>query len=360
MYQIFKKQNEGSTPATYDYNTVFKVKFINTVKTSVFGRVKSMFVADGFCHLFVQDSRASAANAVQWYKFDATSSYHTALLESKCDNNDFTFNPSLVQMEYSINPNGEWFFKAANRDLSKNFPSFITDAFFVECRDGNKDLWYLSALDGYIYTAPDLHIADMAYEQHKDTLYVIYEGDNHLYKYDNLKTFRNAADKLTRLQKETATMKLETFHTIDVTSKTMEWMHLFIDYADANPSDLTDSEKTWTIRLIGTVNDGERQWIDVETLGGNPGSQPELFQQYNIIYFGDTLFNESQLKFQNISKNKEMFDILDIDEVDNCYYGLFKDITSDSDDKYVVFKTTTSGVVQKLPYDICIPQLCRT
>lgn len=41
--------------------------------------------------------------------------------------------------------------------------------------------------------------------------------------------------------------------------------------------------------------------------------------------FGDNLFDEGQFRFHNISKNKEMFDILDVNEVDGCYYGLFKD-----------------------------------
>lgn len=88
--------------------------------------------------------------------------------------------------------------------------------------------------------------------------------------------------------------------------------------------------------------------------------------------FGDTLFNSEQLKFQNISKNKEMFDILDIDEVDGCYYGLFKDEKNSTDDEtlYTVFKTAPSykdargidrtGVVQRLPYKVVDPSLYRT
>ena len=56
--------------------------------------------------------------------------------------------------------------------------------------------------------------------------------------------------------------------------------------------------------------------------------------------FGDTLFDNNQLKFQNISKNKEMFDILDIYEVDGNYYGMFQDDTDGMDEGiFSVFKS---------------------
>lgn len=62
-----------------------------------------------------------------------------------------------------------------------------------------------------------------------------------------------------------------------------------------------------------------------------------------------------------------MFDILDVDEVDGCYYGLFKDESTSTEamnlgfDTYTVFKTARSGgVVQKLPYIVVNPNLYRT
>ena len=78
--------------------------------------------------------------------------------------------------------------------------------------------------------------------------------------------------------------------------------------------------------------------------------------------FGDSLFNNNQLKFQNISKNKEMFDILDIYEVDGSYYGMFRDGTENHDNsKFVVFRSgLDSDVVQKLPYCISLPNFFRS
>ena len=78
--------------------------------------------------------------------------------------------------------------------------------------------------------------------------------------------------------------------------------------------------------------------------------------------FGDSLFNNNQLKFQNISKNKEMFDILDIYEVDGSYYGMFRDGTENHDNsKFVVFRSgLDSDVVQKLPYCISPPNFFRS
>ena len=56
-----------------------------------------------------------------------------------------------------------------------------------------------------------------------------------------------------------------------------------------------------------------------------------------------------------------MFDILDVNEVDGCYYGLFKDKRSVDEETYTVFKTAApGGVVQRLPYTIVVPSLFRT
>ena len=105
---------------------------------------------------------------------------------------------------------------------------------------------------------------------------------------------------------------------------------------------------------------------DVETWDGNPGSSPKDFLQYNTIFFGDSLFDEQQLRFQNISKNKDMYDILDVNEVDSCYYGLFRDDSQATLDRnlgydiFTVFKTQPNGVVRKLPYEIVNPKMYRT
>ena len=71
------------------------------------------------------------------------------------------------------------------------------------------------------------------------------------------------------------------------------------------------------------------------------------------------MFSENQLKFQNISKNKQMFDILDVQEVDGYYYGLFKnENNTSSKDTYTVFRCPyDEGTVERLSYDIVVPSL---
>ena len=73
-----------------------------------------------------------------------------------------------------------------------------------------------------------------------------------------------------------------------------------------------------------------------------PGLDRRGYQQYNSIMFGDSLFDEGQLRFHNISKNKDMYDILDINEVDGRYYGLFKNENAGTEvngkETYTVFK----------------------
>ena len=95
-----------------------------------------------------------------------------------------------------------------------------------------------------------------------------------------------------------------------------------------------------------------------------PGLDSTGYRQYNAIAFGDSLFDEGQLRFHNISKNKDMYDILDVNEIGDCYYGLFKnDYDGDVDGKktYVVFKALSKGgVVQRLPWKILDPHMYRT
>ena len=56
-----------------------------------------------------------------------------------------------------------------------------------------------------------------------------------------------------------------------------------------------------------------------------------------------------------------MYDILDVNEVDKNYYGLFKDDTKE-DEVYTVFKCPSeeNGVVQRLPWNIVHPQMYTT
>lgn len=128
---------------------------------------------------------------------------------------------------------------------------------------------------------------------------------------------------------------------------------MFLDYYDDDTDGLA-----WRIRIYGTL-DGK---LHVEEWSGSP--QSRRLSQFNTIVFGDTLFSEDQLKFHNMSKNKEMFDILDINEVDNCYYGLFRNNDVRAEEAtYTVFKTADSefgGVIHRLPYKVVVPSMFRT
>lgn len=212
----------------------------------------------------------------------------------------------------------------------------------------------------------------MAYEQTGNTLYVLFENDPLVYRYDNLQRQADSKNRIL-LVKENATMKIETFHSISITDKSMGYNYIYLDYVDkaVDGIPVRDADgkllKTWNIVLYGKVEKDDGWHVDMETWGNDPGTGAKDFQQYNTIFFGDTLFNEAQLKFQNIAKNKDMFDILDINEVDNCYYGLFKDESSATKDKnlgydiYTVFKTAVDGgVVKRLPYEIVTPQMYRS
>ena len=124
-----------------------------------------------------------------------------------------------------------------NRDFVGT--SRISDAFAIHCKQASETdqaLWYVPQLDAYIYgansTRPDANtdgIFDMAYEQYGDRLYVLFNGDNHLYAYDNIgqtKTF----DGFVILKKETATLKLKTFNSMQITNDKLEYGRLFLDY----------------------------------------------------------------------------------------------------------------------------------
>lgn len=50
--------------------------------------------------------------------------------------------------------------------------------------------------------------------------------------------------------------------------------------------------------------------------------------------------------------------MVDIHEIDNCYYGLFKDVESNGE--YVLFRTSgedEGGIVHRLPFEVSSPEL---
>ena len=89
----------------------------------------------------------------------------------------------------------------------------------------------------------------MVYEQYGDRLYVLFNGDNHLYAYDNIgqtKTF----DGFVILKKETATLKLKTFNSMQITNDKLEYDRLFLDYFRTEADE--DAEyHNWRIILYG-------------------------------------------------------------------------------------------------------------
>lgn len=104
-----------------------------------------------------------------------------------------------------------WCIMAANRDFTTM--SSAADAYVVHMKDGAEDLWWLSSENCHIHSPS--RIQDMAYEQHGRTLYVVFKGDNHIYKYSSISSIQDSDGKV-QLLKENADMKIETFPTIDL------------------------------------------------------------------------------------------------------------------------------------------------
>ena len=249
-----------------------------------------------------------------------------------------------------------------NRDFVGN--SNIDDAFAVHCsyQDQTSDpLWYVPQLGAYVYGAESTGgVFDLAYEQYGNRLYVLFNGDNHLYAYDNVqesKTF----DNFIMLKKEVATLKLVTFNSMCITDDNLAFHSICMDY-------FTDEENygknNWNLVLHGKNTTQTPNEYNRETWYFRPGDSRLDFLQYNSIMFGDSLFDEGQLRFHNISKNKDMFDILDVNEIGDCYYGLFKNedkATDDGRETYTVFKAASrGGFVQRLPWEIVEPHMYRT
>ena len=343
------------------------VRYINRIKTSIFGDILGgVYVADENCHVL-----ANKGSTIGWYKFNSGRGYMDTLLENKRANAEsYIFAPQIQQTERQIiaDQNATWRFKFANRDLSAVGGSKISDAFVLRCSPSGTtadEMWYLSSLGTYLCAPTGYSIVDIAYEQYDDVVYALFadesgKQDHYLYRFDHLLDRKDSQGRIV-MQLESADMKIETFHSVDLTNKELKYDSIYLDYDNGGDS--------WVIRLYGQFGDALH---DVELWNGNPGQSESDYQQYNCLLFGDTLFSSDQLKFQNISKNKEMFDILDINEVDGCYYGLFKDELNSTDEEtvYAVFKTAPlykdargverTGVVQRLPYKIVDPSLYRT
>lgn len=352
-----------------------KLRYINAIRTTLTGKLVGMFIADDTCHLFVNIGDESNTRIV-WNKFDTTEPTMVGFMESKIAFNkkEFEFEPELKFTQYPIifpsdtaKPRRNWLFKMLNRDFSTSEGSVIEDTFAIHCWDDdeNKDLWYVPHLDVYVFGSDTTGgILDMAYEQYGDRLYVLFNDDNHLYAYDNVasqKTFKG----FVILKKETASMKLVTFNSTCLTPDELSYDRLFLDYFDG--ADGSSSYHNWNIDIYGKRKESEATTYtyNKETWFNRPGLNRTDYLKYNAIMFGDSLFDEGQLRFHNISKNKDMYDILDVNEIDGRYYGLFKNDNEGTgiggNPTYIVFKVEQKGgVVTRLPWQILNPHMFRT
>jgi hypothetical protein len=359
------------------------VRYLNVIETTIYGHVVGAYVFDGYYNLFVKQVKKNPDNPdeieyerVMWYKFLAHGDYASQLLENKrLVNGEYQYTPSFQWTDFPINTDVEnkWIFKFLNRDLSMVDTTSIKDSYSILCYNEENarlypsdppaaDLWYVSNLTGYVY-ATKYEILDMAYEQNWDSLYVLFKDDNYLYRFDHAAELKDSKGQIL-IQKENATMKIETFHSVLITPHDLEFQNIYLDYKSNFKEGSTEEldsnlPRKWTIRLYGKWN----KYVDIEEWPECPGNLAIDFQRYNNIIFGDTLFDESQLRFQNISKNKDMVDILDINEIDGCYYGMFHDEQQGREDGYAVFKCRPAkdgGVIQKLPYEIINPHMFRT
>lgn len=310
-----------------------EVRYINAIPTSLRGHVLEMYVADETCHLMVQQSE----DVIAWHYFDATGDNMANLMDGKKSSmqDEYFFSPSMTTSEFPIARSTEgWAMRAENRDLSNM--DVVPDSYTVMFKDDDgASLWYMSQVGCYVRAAAGLEIVDIAYEHFGDTAYVLFKDDQHLYLYNNIQTMADSKMRVTLL-KENATRKMETMHTAFTSTVDRTWKYIYLDY---------DGNANWSVRLYGSAITGSP--MDTEVWESNPGNATQNFTQYNTISFGDSLFDNSLMKFQNISKNKDMFDLIDISEVDGCFYGLFLDHSKPTQDSnnarqsYTVFKVTT-------------------
>ena len=320
-----------------------EVKYINALEIGVDGELKGVYVFDEHCHIFYEKH-----DTVNWIRF---SIYHKSLQES-LENREQKWESMSKNLRYEID--NDFWFKFANRNHMSD-SSIMGDAFMIGCIDGNGNkMTYMSWNGLYAYSHNGEEIKDIAYEKNFDRVYVLFKNDDRIYAYDDLNSISDHYGRVI-LTRTRANMVIETFHSVSINKPSDASVDtIYIDYYDSD-----NGGHKWSMRLYGMMN-GKH---DCEIWNPCTGR----FKQYNTIMFGDTLFTNNQLNFQNISKNKEMFDILDVNEVDGCYYGLFKDNTKSTEHEeiFTVFKTVDTtlnpdGVIKRLPYEIVCPKMFRS
>lgn len=343
--QIFAQ--EGPIDSTtgeieYDFTYADKVRYMNDIPTTLKCGLNSLFVADGVCNLFAA-SNVATGTPIQWYSFSALRADIDSMVQGKLGSNtgEYRYEPKLnTTGTFRIQPKDGWTFRMLNRDFS--IATGIVDAFAIHCAD---DTWYIPLLGCGIRGSRqvDYGIRDIAYEQNSNRIFVLFTDSNDIYAYDGIQEKVNF-DNIVVLVKENANQRIKTFNSIAISPTPLDNDKVFLDYLESDK---------WVVSIYGKRE--EPDMFNVEKWLDSPGGSMS-FSQYNTILFGDSLFDAAQLRFHNISKTKVMYDILDVNEVDKNYYGLFKDDTKD-DEVYTVFKCPEEerGVVQKLPWDIVHP-----
>ena len=142
----------------------------------------------------------------------------------------------------------------------------------------------------YAYSHNGEEIKDIAYEKNFDRVYALFKNDDRIYAYDDLNSISDHYGRVI-LTRTRASMVIETFHSVSINKPSDASVDTI--YIDSYDSD--NGNHKWSIRLYGMMN-GKH---DCEIWNPCTGR----FKQYNTIMFGDTLFTNNQLNFQNISKN---------------------------------------------------------
>lgn len=316
-----------------------EVKYINLFDTGISGDVLGIYAFDNRCNIFYSND-----GIVNWESFSTS---EQALQSMLLAGRHYSGNVMHDKLRYNID--SDFQFKFANRDRTSTNNS-VDDAYCLRCVDGDVKMIYMSWNGLYACPQSGEQIQDIAYEDNSKMTYVLFNGDSNIYVYGNLSGISDRFGKVV-LSKSRSSMVLQTFHSImmNISSDSM-LDSIYIDYYDSEDGYRCE------FGIYGHDDEGihdREKWL---SFNGD-------FRQYNTIIFGDTLFDSNQLNFQNISKNKEMFDILDVNEVDGCYYGLFRDTirSTDSQDIYTIFKTDggDGGVIRRLPYEVVCPMMFR-
>ena len=113
----------------------------------------------------------------------------------------------------------------------------------------------MSEIDGYLYSILDSEsgdvedqLVDMAYEQNGNQLYVLFKGDTHIYRYDNVERMMDSRGWIL-LSKELASFKIDTFHSMSIHhGSDIELKWIFLDYSNL------DESGHLTTKVNGNIN----------------------------------------------------------------------------------------------------------